>query len=167
MALRDYFNKDLLWEEIKSNPIERRDILKLKNLGWKIIFDNRYAGYIGVCDFDEKEIWVLPDLSHWITDKTICHEIAHAVYGKDLSIDMLLPELEKAAFNFRKKNKILIEWTSRRIRATPTLLNEIWKAFDIPPRIYDRASLLATQELIKPQLLFPSFFEDYCFTLMD
>lgn len=130
-------------------------------------FGYRYAGYPGVCNFDEKEIWILPDLSAYKTDNAICHEITHAIYGADLSIDMLLPSLDRDEYEFRRKNNLLIEWTSRRIRATPTLLKEIWKAFEIPPRIYDRASLLAMQELAKPQLIFPSLMQNYSFTLID
>ncbi|MBS3075902.1 hypothetical protein J4429_05600 [Candidatus Pacearchaeota archaeon] len=132
------------------------DIL-LKN-NWKLYFGD-IENYEGLTDSNKKIITIKRNLDPYSRDKAICHELIHAQRGENLD------DLNRGIQGLR--NNAIVEWNARRIRASPTLLSLIWKTFDIPPRIYDRASLLATKELVKPQLLFPSLERDYNFTLMD
>lgn len=161
--------RDLLWEKMNSSPIEQASIAKLKEDGWQVNSGYRYAGNMGMCNFNDKEIWILPGLDPYVSDKVLCHEVVHAVYGEELSTDIARPDASLDRKRWAKKNNLLVEWTGRRIRSTPILLSDLWKNFNISPRIYDSSSLLATikVEWQRRQFLFPSLVSDYDFTLMD
>jgi hypothetical protein len=156
-----------LWVAIKDNPFTIQGIEAVKKSGWKMYLYQHESGNIGICDFDKKELWISSDLDAYSTDNTICHELVHAYYGIISTDGTNVFRLSDKEFLIALRNRAIVEHTARKIRATPSLLAIIWKTFNIPPKIYDRVSLLATQQSEKPQLLFPSFNQDYNFTLID
>jgi hypothetical protein len=136
-------------------------IHNLKRDGWRLSFEN--IDQFGLTVFRERIIQINRNLCPYNRDKAIGHEIVHACFGEKMTSDH--PLFGKGMDGLR--NNIYVEWIGRNIRSSPTLLSCIWREFSIPPRIYDRASLLATELIEYPQLLFPSLREDYNFTLMD
>ena len=157
------------WNGIRKNPIDRPRIIHLKNDGWKINkIPESLLRFEGLCVYDKKEIRISEEHGSYQRDKAICHEIVHAVYG-EISMDLYLLEKDDDKKLIKKRNNALTEWYARQIRATPTLLSSIWKNFDISPKIYDLVSLMALDFEItrNPQRIFPSFYKDYNFTLID
>lgn len=153
------YNMDI----IINNPIRAWGIERLRQEGWRVSFEKKVLlGEMeveGITDLGNKSITILEDLFAYAKDKTVCHEIVHAHYGSVLNDESLgIAGL---------RNNAIVEWYARHVRASPSILAEIWRQFEIPPKIYDRASLIATKQIIKPQLIFPSFERDYDFTLMD
>jgi len=158
ISLLFYHRNQNLLETLLRNPFGEYSIKKLEEKGWKILIEG-IQDFEGKVDFGNKIIRVSESLCPYKRDKAISHEILHAFYGKRFN--------DKNFGLEGLKNNIIVEWTGRRIRASPSLLATIWKTFSITPRIYDRASFLATQKLESSQLLFPSFNQTYNFTLMD
>jgi hypothetical protein len=161
-----------LYLAMVKNPLSQGRVEELCSNGWRLVSDSCSINCGGICDHDLKEITISRDLdTFYSVDKTVCHEIVHAYYGKisnDGSPGVRFCDKEELIAG---RNNAIVEWYARKIRATPNLLAAIWKGFNITPRIYDRASLIATQHLIKPQLFFPDITEylkqTFNFTLMD
>lgn len=139
----------------KSKIHDLKKVWELSTMPLEFPFDEGK----GLTNFDTKTINISDYVQGYERDKAICHELVHANYGK--SLNDLFRGVEG------EKNNAIVEWYARHVRASPELLSEIWRDFNISPKIYDKSSFLATQKLIKPQLLFPSLERDYNFTLMD
>jgi len=169
----NFISGNPFWTAIQEDPIGKRTINNLKGKGWKINFGDKFPKsireFLGLCLKEEKEIWILKRLECYERDKAICHEIVHAVYGEIADDDPRFYDKHDRITMKCRRNNALTEWYARQIRATPTLLSSIWKNFDISPKIYDLVSLMALDFEItrNPQRIFPSFYKDYNFTLMD
>jgi hypothetical protein len=157
-SIRNLFPSRYVFEELESNPLTSKSIEKLANKGWKVYFDERFTGLC--CPFT-KSIR-LRNYKPYFRDRILCHELVHAHYGKIISDGFEARTTEES-----RNNNAIAEWYARQVRANNYSLASIWKNFGISPRVYDLPSLLATPQLIRPQLLFPSFYEAYNFTLMD
>jgi len=156
--------KGSLWEKIREDPVSKRGIKGLEEKGWTVLFD--IIIYDGMCDFKNRKITIYNSLDDFSRDKSTYHELVHAYYG-NISFDgNMWKAKDETADLEQRKNRVLVDWYARQIRATPPLLAAIWETFNISPRIYDRASLSATN-IIHPNLKPGPPEKDYNFTLMD
>ncbi len=124
-------------------------LAKLKQDGWKIvakdqvklerIFDGvietfNLTSQMGFTFSSDKEIIINKTKNAYKRDKVVCHELTHvllkAIHFEEFDIGYIVPE-------------ILIEYIARRFRANPVFLREAILTFNLPPQIYDRASLEA------------------------
>ena len=160
----------ILW-----HPITPNSIYKLKE-EWEIKREKHPTLDSSSTDFINKIIRISPELEGYERDKDICHEIVHANYGKMSSdlIGSVRKYYQKARFlsnreltEICRKNNVITEYFGRIIRSKPDILTEIWRQFEIPPKVYDRTSLIATLILgdkLPPQSIIK---EEYYLILMD
>lgn len=74
-------------------------------------------------------------------DKTLCHELVHAWYGRQHIESGLLDAGWIAETN--DGNRAVAEWIGRKIRANPGILSRAVYRFGLRPHVYDRISYIA------------------------
>jgi len=194
---KGWFDEGDYWNVISNHPLTLESICNLEKDNWRLHFEAHpnaedFSSHeTGICDFSDRSIWVPKNfLKHgYLRDLAISHEVVHACYGP-ISADFMDPKcleippesdpndpaviaakLVRKIFGIELLMKvergILTEWIARKVRANPKMLAQIWKQFNIPARIYDRASYTANRVVnFGEQLLFPFSENQYHHTYM-
>ena len=136
------------WKMICDNPLHESSIDMLVLDGWKInlipqLEDNNVKH--GACLLEEKEIEIVEGFGVYDRDKTLFHELIHAWYnyfGDPLN-DINSWKVSNDVKDRCLKNGAIVEWLSRKKRATSSLLRHAVHSFQLKPEIYDVASYYA------------------------
>lgn len=139
-----------IWQMIQEKPVTPESIQDLFNTGWKVFGSAAMRG--GRCRYSEGAgmIYISYNLSPFMRDLTLCHEIVHAQYPASLLLgeDYQFSVCQKDNF----ENELITERYARQLRANPKILRMLAKQFSgenpndyyvFHPLIYDRASFLA------------------------
>ena len=105
--------------------------------GWKVTTVRNNHGIYGMTSGVFREI-VLNDIEVYQRDKTLMHEIIHAVRMKNRSYRF--PSLER---EISTAEHIVLEWQARLYRTDPELLRKAVLDFGLEPDIYDFVSYQA------------------------
>ena len=127
------------WGRIESHPLTPAAIQKLVSdgLGLRILSPESelWGAYL-----PPNRICLKTSLKPYERDKTLFHELCHAMYRQEL---VGLNDRLSAPPSLRQENEIIVEWLARQFRADPQLLREAINIFDLEPKVYDWASYQA------------------------
>ncbi|MDP4012249.1 MAG: hypothetical protein Q8R00_01430 [Candidatus Nanoarchaeia archaeon] len=135
----------LLFSLISKKPLTNQSIDELIRNGLRLesMKLESYGHLLG-----GRVIILRESLKGYERDKTVFHEVLHALYGVKVSKDCFGDRIAK-------ENNALVEWAARRFRAQPNLLRHTIKSFGLEIEVYDLASYYAYNHLQQGQLQFP------------